>query len=102
MTVEERAHQLITKIFSLPSPGSRDRQVLAPLIMEFFRDQIEDCAKIADKHKKEFEEGCWRGQCEDRWANRWANQACLMIANDIRALVRSTTTTIEERKESER
>jgi len=57
MTIEEKAHELITKIFSLPQPGPRDRQILAPLIMEALRDQIEECARVGDEqaafHKSE-------------------------------------------------
>jgi hypothetical protein len=40
--LERRAHDLISEFFALPSPGVRDRQLLAPLIVRELKSVVAD------------------------------------------------------------
>jgi preprotein translocase subunit SecA len=97
MTVEERAQELIKEM--MHSSG----KPMQPMIEKVLRDQIEDCAKVADGHN--YEEQKQATEYGDKFpiprsVHKMLAQGAEMIATEIRALAGQTDQT--EGKEVER
>lgn len=86
MTVEEKARSIFTDD-DLDQVGSRYVEQVQYRIAQLLRDQIEECAKRADKIAEEFTNWTWLDK--QRYAPTTAEIA-ESIAENIRALAKPT------------